>query len=383
MSIVAPSKLTVDLAAYSHNLGVVREHIPEKCGIMAVVKADAYGLGAAPIAKRALESGATMLGVATVEEGIALRQNGLEAPILVMVHPTEDALVPAIKHSLRLLISDVTTAERLGEQARKLKKVSAIHCEIDTGMGRQGFHPDTAASELLRMTRISNVDIEGIATHFPSADLPNDSFTTGQIKTFRQLLRQLDKGGIPYEMAHTANSAAIVNYPNSAFDLVRPGLMTYGVWPAAAPAESSPPPSAAQWTSPLKPVARWTSRIALIRQLPGGASISYGRTYKTPGPMRAAVVPVGYGDGYRHKLSNRGDVLVRGTRCPVRGRVCMDEIVIDVTQVPEAAVGDTATLLGPDGGEGITVEELAEKAETLPYEILTAIGPRVERLYIS
>lgn len=372
MSLVAPSRLTVDLDAYAHNLNVVSEHIPEGCGIMAVVKANAYGLGAAAIANRALKSGAAMLGVATVEEGIALRHEGIKAPILAMVHPTDDALWPAIQHDLRLMVSDVSIVERLGEQARKAKKVTAIHCEIDTGMGRQGFLPEEALDELLRMTRISNVDIEGIATHFPSAEDPNDSFTTNQIRTFRQLLKQLDKGGIPYEMVHAANSAAIVNHPGSAFDLVRPGLMTFGVWPGDAPPE----------TSPLKPVVQWTTRIALMRDLPGGAGISYGRTYKTPGPMRAAVIPVGYADGYRHTLSNRAEVLIRGIRCPIRGRVCMDEIIVDTTAVGEAAVGDKVTLIGGDGDQRITVEELAEKADTIPYEILTALGPRVERVYV-
>lgn len=371
MSELAPSELAVDLGAYAHNLGVVREYIPQECGILAVVKANAYGLGAAPLARQAVESGVAMLGVATVEEGIALREAGIEIPILVLVHPDDGALGPAIEHGLRLTISNVATAERLGEFARKAKKIAAVHCEVDTGMGRQGFSVEEAPSELLRLTRISNVDIEGIATHFPGADVPNDLFTQNQIKTFRQLLKQLDKNGIPFEMAHAANSAAVVNFPASALDLVRPGLMTYGVWP------TSQPPA----DGPLKPVVRWTSRIALLRDLPGGASISYNRTYKAPSPMRTAIVPVGYADGYRHKLSNTADVLIHGARCSVRGSVCMDETVVDVTHLDAVAVGDTVTLLGNDGSESISVEELAQKAETIPYEILTGIGPRTKRTY--
>lgn len=371
MSESTVAKLEVDLDAYAHNLGVVRERIPKDCGIMAIVKANAYGMGAVRVAQRALAEGAAMLGVATVEEGQALREAGIESPILVMVHPPQGALAPAIEHRLTLMISDLDTADRLGGLARKLKKVALIHCEVDTGMGRQGMNAEKAAGILQDLTRLSNIDIEGIATHFPVADDVSDPFTQNQIRNFRQLLRQLDKGGIPYEMVHAANSAAIVNFPNSAFDLVRPGIMTFGVWPSVTTPSDNP----------LKAVARWTSQIVLVKDLPGGASISYDRTFKAEGPMRAASVPVGYADGYRRRLSNRAEVLVRGQRCPVRGNICMDSMVVDVTHIKGAAVGDEVTLMGQDGEARISVEELADKADTIPYEILTGIGPRLSRVY--
>lgn len=367
------AKIEVDLDAYANNLQVVRERIPKDCGILAIVKADAYGMGAVRVSQRALAEGAAMLGVATVEEGKALREEGIQAPILVMVHPPQDALSTALEHRLTLMISDLQTADRLGDLARKVKKVALIHCEVDTGMGRQGISADKAAGILQDLTRISNIDIEGIATHFPSADDASDPFTQNQIRSFRQLLKQLDKGGIPYEMVHAANSAAIVNFPNSAFDLVRPGIMAFGVWPAVTQPSDNP----------LKPVARWTSQIVLIKDLPGGASISYDRTFKAEGPMRAASIPVGYADGYRRKLSNRAEVLIRGQRCPVRGNICMDSMVVDVTHVKGAAVGDEVTLMGQDGEARITVEELADKADTIAYEILTGIGPRLPRVYIG
>lgn len=372
MSPAPVSRLIVDLDAYAHNLGVVKSLIPEDCAVMAVVKANAYGLGAVPIAKKAIECGVAMLGVATVREGIELREGGVEdTPILVLITPPEDALGPALTHRLRLTVADVATAERLGDIARKAKKVAAIHCEIDTGMGRQGFTPENALNELLSITRISNVDIEGIFTHFPLANVVNDPFTLNQIKTMRQFLRQVDKAGVPYEMSHAANSAAIVNYPGAAFDLVRAGLITYGVWPSDAPP-----------TGPkLRPVAHWISRIILIKNVAGGASIGYGRTYKAPRPIKTAIVPIGYAHGYPYQLSNKGTVLIRGQRCPVLGAVNMEQIVVDVSNLRNPEVGEAVTLLGGEGDNAISVEELARIADSVPHAILSAIHPRVERQY--
>ena len=367
----ATSTLTVDLLNYSLNLENIRGRLPSGCDIMAVVKADAYGLGAVPVAKRAIEVGVEMLGVASVAEGTELREAGIEAPILVMVQPRQDDLPIAVRDKLRLTLSDLQTAERLGDIARKAKSVASVHCEIDTGMGRQGFAVEEAPKELSDLTRISNVDIEGIFTHFASADIPEDPFTENQIRSFRQLLKQLDRDGIPYEAAHAANSAAIFNYPQSCFDMVRAGLFSYGVWPGERPDN----------VASLERVVTWESSIVLIRNMPGGASVSYGRTYRVPGPSKLAAVPVGYADGYPFALSNRGDVLVRGQRCPVRGRVTMNEMLVDVTDVSDAVVGDKVTLIGRDGKGEVTVEELAERANTISYEIMTGIGAAVAREY--
>ena len=371
MTSLATSRLVIELGAYAHNLREVRRRIPESCKIMAVVKADAYGHGAVPIAKKALEFGAAMLAVATVEEGIALRKADIHAPILVLVQPTEEALGPALNHGLRLTASNTLIAERLGDLARRTNKVVPIHGKIDSGMGRQGFDIERAAEELLSLTRISHIDIEGIITHFPTANIAADPYTQNQIRAFKHLLKQLDKQGIPYEMVHAANSAAIVNYPAASSDMVRPGLMSYGVWPTDdVPVES-----------PLKPVARWESTIVLIKEFREESSLGYGRTYQTPTRMKGALVPVGYGDGYPFSLSNKADVLIHGVRCPVRGRISMDQLLADVTHVPGAAVGDTVVLMGSDGGQRITAEELAQRAGTIPYEIFTGISARVERIY--
>lgn len=373
MNNLSPSRAIIDLGAYAHNLSVVRSMIPPQCGIMAIVKTNAYGLGSVPVARRAVSEGVRMLGVTTAEEGIALREGGIAAPILVLVQPADDALPAIIEHGLRVMLSDLACAERLGELAHRMNQVVPIHCKIDTGMGRQGFALDTALDRLRSLTRISPIDIEGIATHFANADVAGDPFTGQQIAHFRQLLKHAEKAGIPHEMAHAAASAAIVLYPDSAFDLVRPGLMTFGVWPA----RTVPNPS------PLRPVLAWKSRTVLIKDLAAGAAIGYGRTYRADGPLRSAVVPVGYADGYRHAFGNRAHVLVRGRRCPVRGSVSMDQISVDVSGLTHAEVGDTVTLIGTDGGETVTVRELADIAQTVPHDILTGIGPRVAREYVG
>ncbi len=373
MKVPSTSRAIIDLSAYAKNLGATRTMLPKDCGLMAVVKGNAYGHGAVPIAQRAVAEGVTMLGVATVKEAVELREAGIDAPILVLVQPTEDVLQAAVEYDLRLSISDVAIAERVGELARRANRIVPIHCKIDTGMGRQGFPVDIAVAEMLRLTRISHIDIEGVSTHFPIADNARDAYTANQVRQFRHVLRQLEKEGIPYEMAHAANSAAVVNHSSAVFDIARPGLMTYGVWPT-----DSPPAE-----SPLTPVLRWETQVVLVKDIAKGETIGYGRTFTAGDTIRVALLPIGYADGYKHSLSNRASVLIRGKRCAVRGRISMDQCVVEVTYVPGVAVGDVATLIGSDGKESVTAEELAERAGTIPYEILTGISPRVDREYVD
>jgi alanine racemase len=373
VSATAPSRAIVDLNAFAHNLGVIKRMIPATCRLAPVLKADAYGHGAMPLARRAFEEGASIVGVASVDEGIELREAGIEGPVLVTVQPRRMAVEAAVEFDLAVMVSDIATAEALNAAARGAGKIVKVHAKVDTGMGRQGFDYETSSSTLLYLTRLSNVDIEGLATHFPVADSARDAYTAQQLKRFRHLLHACERAGLPYEVAHCANSAALVNYPASALDMVRPGLMCYGVWPTDEPPDPSP----------LRRVMTWETDIVLIRDLPESVSIGYDRTYMTDAPMRAALLPVGYADGYPLALSNKAAVLIRGRRCPVRGRVSMDQTVVDVTHVPEACVGDTATLIGSDGGEAIGAEHLALLAGTIPYEILTGIGRRVRRIYVE
>lgn len=367
------SKVVVDLDAYASNLALVRRLVGDNIHLIPLVKANAYGHGLEPIARTAARGGARMLGVATVEEAARLRDAGIDIPILVLIPPPREALRLFIEYNLSLMVSDPGVAEAMGALAAASKRIVPVHCKIDTGMGRQGIDYDDALDTLQYIKRITNIDIQGICTHFPSADVADDSFTQAQIKAFRQLIRQVEKAGIPYEMAHAANSPAIVNYRDSLFDAVRPGLICYGIWPCKTSAT----------VHPLRRVLRWETTVVQVRQLKAHANIGYGRTYATYGPARTAVLPVGYADGYRYQLANKADVLIRGRRCPVRGAVSMDQIVVDVTAVPQVAIGDTATLIGVDGDLEITAEELAEKAGTISYDILTGIGPRVYREYLN
>ncbi len=373
MKCEGPSRAIIDLDAYAHNMGVIRSFAGPRRGVIAVIKADAYGHGAVPVGRAALRAGAAMLGVATVQEAVLLREAGIDAPILVMVNPHADELDLIVEHRLTLMVSDIATARQLGELACEAGRVSTIHCKVDTGMGRQGFAADEAAGALQAISRITHVDIEGIATHFPSSDAPEDPFTLGQIKTFRQVVRQIEKIGVPFEFAHAANSAAIINYADSLFDAVRPGLISYGLWPMPETSERSP----------LRRALRWETHVVQVRELPDGASISYNRTFTANGPVRTAVLPVGYADGYRRHLSNNADVLIRGRRCPVRGSVCMDQTIVDVSALPGVRCGDTAVLIGSDGDETVTAEELARRAGTISYDILTGIGKRVVREYVG
>lgn len=368
----APSRARINLAAYAHNLAEVRKRIPDDCRIMAVVKANAYGHGAEPIARHALKHGATDLGVATVPEGMALREAGIEARILVMVQPSVDALDEALEHELELMISSAELVPTISAHAHALDRIAAIHMKLDTGMGRQGFEDDTAQPTAKRMGELGNVFLAGLATHFPTADVVEDTFTRRQLETFESWVRLLEKFDERTNTVHAANSAAIVNYGGAAsFNMVRPGLMTYGVWPSQAPPEAPC----------LKPVLRWEADIAVLKVLGRGETVGYGRTYTASDAMTTAVLPVGYADGYPFALGNKGEVLIRGRRCSIRGRISMDQTVVDVTGVEGVAIGDTATLIGTDGDQTITAEDLAAWANTIPYDILTGIGPRTARIY--
>ncbi len=369
----APSRAVIDLDAYVHNLRTVRRYVGNRAGLVAVVKANAYGHGLLPIARTAESQGVRMLGVATMEEGVALREGGIEAPILVMYQPHADALPLAIEHDLRVTVCDKAAAERLGALAERANRVAVIHAMLDTGMNRQGIALDEAAPVLHHFTRIAHLDIEGVCTHFPAADIVDDDYTHEQLMRFRRALRHLEREGIPYSVAHIANSAALINYPGSRFDMVRPGLMSYGIWPCAGAAEPGL----------LRPVLRWETQVTQVRELAAGESVSYGRTYTAEEPRRLAVLPVGYADGYRHAFSNRAEVLINGIRCRVRGAVCMDQVVVDITDAGPVQPGDTAVLLGADGTQTVSAAELAELAGTIPYEIVAGIGSRVARAYTS
>jgi alanine racemase len=354
----------VSLKALSNNLSVVRKKTGQK-GIIAVVKANAYGHGIAETSDHIIKTGVSYLGVAYTHEGVGLRRSGIQSPILIFFdRSTADA---CIKYKLTPVVHDVAFAKELSKEAYKRNTVKSVHVKVDTGMGRVGLDLKKAEKEIADIINLKNIAVEGLMSHFSDADLQDKDFANLQLGRFRSVIRNLKKKKITFRHIHMANSAAILTMPDTHFDLVRPGIMLYGY--ACCEREK------------IKPVLSLKSGIILLKKVPAGAPIGYGRTFITKRKSTIATVPVGYADGYSRKLSNKGEVLISGKRAPVAGRVCMDTIMVDVTGIPDVSYRSEVVLIGSQGKERITADELAEKIGTIPYDILTSIGERVRRIY--
>ncbi len=338
----------IDLDALTHNIGEVRSRIGDGLRTLLVVKADAYGHGAVEVARVAVAGGVDMLGVATLQEGIELRQAGIDAPVLILSPPMEDETDGIVEYDLSSTVPSLAIARALSRAARARGGSAAVHVEVDTGMGRSGVILDDALPFVAAVSKLPDLTLEGVFTHFPSSD-DDREFTERQVDRFRTFLDRLARKGV-----------------------VRPGIMVYGLRPSR-PASNG---------LALEPVMSFKSRIAQLRELPANHPVSYGRTYTTQRAMRVAVIPVGYGHGYSWRLSNAAEVLIRGHRAPVVGRVTMDVTMADIDAIPDAAVGDEVVLFGSQGTETITVDEVAERVGTINYEIICGIGKRVARVYV-
>ncbi len=339
-----------------------------------MVKADAYGHGAVPISRELESAGVTLLGVATAKEGIELRQAKVILPILILggIYPEEHGKY--LRHQLTPVLFDLDTAGNLEENARKSGQAWSVHLKIDTGMSRLGFPWKDWGAALSFFREAKSLRIEGLMTHFAVAESerPDDkAFTEEQIRRFQACLDQTLQAGIRPRFFHMANSSAITGWEKARFNLVRPGLMLYGVAPTPALGAKVA----------LKPILRWKTKILALKRVPEGDSVSYGRTFICPKDSLIATLPIGYADGYCRRFSNQAEVLVRGRRVKVAGVVCMDLTMIDVSDIPGVQIGDEVILLGKQGSEEIHVFELARWAETIPYEIFCGIGKRVPRYY--
>ena len=362
----------IDLDAIAHNVRAIQAHVGPDTAIIAVVKANAYGHGAVPVARTVLESGATRLAVARLEEGIQLRQAGITAPILVMGY-TLPAQAPALVHwDLTPTVNTPEGAQALSAAAEAAGRRRAVHVKVDTGMGRYGLLPDEVVDFVRALAALPGLTLEGLYTHFAVADLADKSYTHQQFNRFLEVVQAVEAAGFSIPLKHAANSAATLDLPETHLDAVRPGLILYGMRPSD---EVEP-------AIPLRPALTLKSHVARLRTLPPGSSISYGRTYITTRPTPVALVPVGYGDGYHRLASNRGAVLIRGRRAPILGRVCMDQLVVDVSDIPDAAQDDEVVLIGRQEDEEITAEEVAGWFETINYEVTTSLLPRVARRYV-
>lgn len=363
----------VDFDALHRNLDEVRRKVGA-CRVMLAVKADAYGHGLREVAKEA-SGKVDMLGVASVEEGISIRLAGIATPVLVL-SPIPYGEIPLLfDHNLTPSVTEAEFAHRLSAEAARRGTTGGLHIEVDTGMGRTGVDIEPAAGFITEVASLPGLDIEGVFTHFPAADSDID-FSRRQLALYSRLQEQLNRAGVKAYIRHSANSAGLLNVPGSWFDMVRPGLVVYGILPDSYQSGQRESGLA------LVPVMSLRSRIVNLRMIPAGRSISYERGWFTKRDSRIAVITAGYGDGYPYSLKNRGEAIVRGHRAPIVGNVCMDLTMLDVTDVPDAAIGDPVTLLGSAEGDTITANELARWAETIPYEIVCRVSPRVPRVYL-
>jgi alanine racemase len=359
--------LEIDLARIKENVKEILRI--SQTEVMAIVKANGYGHGAIEIAQASIEAGATWLGVARLEEAIALRRAGLNCHILVLGYTSPDRIADAVNHNICLTIYDVAIGEAYAEQASRFGGGLRLHIKVDTGMGRLGISPDTAQTFIESISRQPQLNIEGIFTHFARADEPTAATTQRQMEEFDVLIGNLKKVGVAPRYIHASNSAAILNFPNAHYDLVRPGIALYGY----APSPDTPLPGS------IAPGLTWKTRLTSVRTFPSGHGISYGHIYFTRKAERIGSIAIGYADGYRRADGNIA--LVNGRRVPVVGRVCMDQCMLQLDDVPDAQVGDEVVLMGRQGDEVISAEEIAERWSTFNYEVICGLSARLPRVY--
>lgn len=363
----------IDLDAIAHNARQLKKHVGERTELMAVVKANAYGHGAVPVAQAALEGGASRLAVARVEEGLQLRAGGVTAPILVMGYAIPEQAEDIVRHRLTPTVNTLELARALSAEVAQQKTAPLpVHLKIDTGLNRFGLLPEEVLDFARMLVASPGLFLEGFWTHFACADEADKSYTYHQFGVYCQAARQLEEAGIAIPLKHVANSAATLSLPEMHLDMVRCGITIYGLRPSAE----------VEMVVPLRPAMTIKSRIARVRTLPAGSGIGYSRTYITERATPVALVPIGYGDGYRRGLSNKGAVLIHGQRAPIIGRVCMDQFMVDVSAIPDVRQDDEVVVLGRQGEEEISAEEIGAWVGTNNYETVVAILPRVPRIYL-
>ena len=368
------TRAEIDLTALRHNFERIRTRVGSDVSILGVVKANAYGHGSAEIGRTLERCGCDYLGVAFLEEGIVLREHGVSIPILVLGGLLGGQIQDFLKYNLDVAISSVGIAEQVHREVLSAGgKKARVHLKIDTGMERIGVRAEHAFDFVRRVCELARLDAVGIFSHLATSDEHDKSFAHAQLQKFRRLIEMVEGAGIRIPLKHIANSGAILDLPESYFSMVRPGMMLYGYYPSKATSESVA----------LRPLLSLKSKVVYLKEVPGGRSVSYGRTFYTAAATTIATVPIGYGDGYSCRLSNRTEVLIGGRRYPAVGTICMDHLMVDVGRDANIAIGDDVILIGRDGKEAITCWDLADRLGTIPYEVLTGINERVPRRYIN
>lgn len=362
----------IHLDSIFHNIDVVKKRVGEETGILAIVKANAYGHGAVSVAK-AIQDKVYGFAVATVKEAMELRNNGINNFILLLGYACKAEYNTMIRNNITFSILTREMAEDISRSAVALNMTARCHFKINTGMNRIGFPVcEETISEIEEIYHMNNMNCEGIFMHFATADEEDKTFSHKQFKSFMELTDKLESRGVSFKIRHCANSAAIIDMPEYKLDMVREGIVLYGLLPSDEVSKELD----------FKPAMEIKSHVIFVKDLPAGEGVSYGRTYITDRQIKVATIAIGYADGYPRALSSKGYVLIRGKRAPIIGRVCMDQMMVDVTDIPDTEVEDVVTIVGKDGEECITVEELAEISGRFNYEFVCDVSERVERKYI-
>ena len=369
---VKATRAIVNLAAVGANLAAIGEKVGPGVAVCPAVKADGYGHGAVPVAKACMKAGAAMLAVAIPAEAFELREALPEARIMMFGGVFNEDVEELLQARIEPTLSNESQLERIAAAARKLAVRPAVHINVDTGMGRVGVHRDAAAAFIRMVAAEPGVELASVYSHFPASDEAERSFAREQIGVFKRILAEARANGAKIPRAHLANSGAILDLPDSYLDMVRPGMMLYGCYPSPESSHSVA----------ITPAMKLVSRVAVVRDIPKGWTVSYGRTYTAPRDIRMGVVPAGYADGLSRKLSNAGKMIVRGKAVPIIGRVCMDLTMLDLTALPEARVGDEAVIYSDRREDPNSVENTAKLIGTIPNEIVCAVSARVERVYV-
>ncbi|MGB9553629.1 MAG: alanine racemase [bacterium] len=361
------TKAVIDLSAIEYNVRTIKELIGKECHLMAVVKGDGYGHGAIEVSHAAIKGGATWLGVANPLEGKSLREAGIKVPILVLL-PIEPEEVPLVaSYSLSQTVESTSILKILDQEARKAGKKIKVHLKIDTGMNRLGVRGESALGVAEEILKYPGLELEGVFSHFATADEQDKSFALLQLKRFKDYIEKLEEAGIEISLKHIANSAAALELPQSRLNLVRTGIAIYGIYPSFE----------ARKRISLKPAMTLTTKIMSIREVEPGETIGYGRTYSARGKRKIALIPLGYGNGYTRLFSNKGYFLIREKKVPQVGIVCMDMCALDVTEIEDLKLGEEVIVFGPS----LPVDELAKIIGTISYEVLCSLGKSVPRVY--
>jgi alanine racemase len=369
IAFLRPTIAEIDLDSLAYNYHQIRSRVPPEVKMLAVVKDNGYGHGAVVIARELERLGVDLMGIAIADEGVELREGGIERPILILSGIHEGEIDTVIEYDLIPMIFDGEIGRSLSERARRRNRQVKVHLKFDTGMGRLGLPVNGAGKFIDEMKELPHLVIDGVASHLSMAD---DDYTRGQLRAFGEVAELFRAGGIKPTYWHISSSAPIIDFSDSWFNLIRPGIMIYGSYPGGEYVDRIT----------LRPVMRLRTAIGFLKRVAAGTRISYGGTYITRRESTIATLPIGYGDGYSRRLSNKGEVLLRAKRVPVVGRVCMDLTMVDVTDVGGVSLGDEVVLMGRQGGDEITAEEIAKKIGTISYEVLCMVGKRVPRVYV-